>query len=156
MPTKLFCPHHRLRMKMLTGPIGLSQLKTLFSRTKTGGRIVHTRPPILPFRSVGQALSRRSNLNLSQSSTSSSTHPTRFGPRFTRLGNAPTFSNLATCCGEYSTNSRSWRFDSILITISPRMKSIAMPRLRQYLGKITITGRIPSDYPYQRWRSKCP
>lgn len=97
---------------------------------------MHTRPPILPFRSVGQALSLRSNRSLSQSSTSSSTHPTRFGPRFTRLGNAPTFSSLAMCCGEYRTSSRSWRFDSILITISPRMKSIAMPRLRQAPRKL--------------------
>ena len=41
----------------------------------------------------------------SQSSTSSSTHPTLQGPRFTRLGNCPAFSSRAMCCGEYRTSS---------------------------------------------------
>jgi hypothetical protein len=49
--------------------------------------------------------SRSASLCWSQSSTSASTHPTRAGPRWTRLGNCPARSNRATCCGEYRTNS---------------------------------------------------
>ena len=59
-------------------------------------------PAPSPERRSGQSL--RSRRDLSQSSTSSSTHPTRFGPSRTRLGNWPAFSNLATCCGEYRTD----------------------------------------------------
>ena len=51
--------------------------------------------------------SRQSNRFWSQSSTSASTHPTRLGPRCTRLGNCPALSNRATCCGEYRTSSLS-------------------------------------------------
>ena len=43
--------------------------------------------------------------SLSQSSTSLSTQPTRFGPSGTRLGNRPAFSSRAMCCGEYRTSS---------------------------------------------------
>lgn len=86
---------------------------------------MHTRPPLLLCRSVGQALSRRSKRSCSHLSISASTHPTRLGPRVARLGNAPAFSSLATCCGEYKTNSLSWRFDSILIPMPPLLKSIA-------------------------------
>ena len=41
----------------------------------------------------------------SQSSTSLSTQPTRFGPSGTRLGNWPAFSSRAMCWGEYNTSS---------------------------------------------------
>lgn len=41
--------------------------------------------------------SRRSRRCRSQFSTASSTHPTRQGPRFTRLGNCPAFSSRALC-----------------------------------------------------------
>ena len=85
--------------------------------------------PYSYMRSVGQASSRLSIRVRSQSSTSSSTHPTLFGPSCTRLGNKPAFSSRATCCGEYKTNSFSWGFESILITISPSLKSIAMPKV---------------------------
>ncbi len=85
--------------------------------------------PYSYMRSVGQASSRPSIRVRSQSSTSSSTHPTLLGPSCTRLGNWPAFSRRATCCGEYRTNSFSWGFESILITISPSLKSIAMPKV---------------------------
>ncbi len=49
--------------------------------------------------------------------------------RNTRWGNEPAFSSRAICCGEYKTSSFSWRFESILITMSPRLKSIAMPKV---------------------------
>ena len=103
--------------------------RTVTSKLKKGDRVVHTRSPSLPCGRVVQVASRLSSLFCSQSSTSSSTHPTLLGPSCTRFGNWPTFSSRAMCCGEYKTNSFSWRFESILITMSPRMKSIAMPRL---------------------------
>ncbi len=96
-------------------------------RPQSGGQTVHAWPPSSQ-RSVG-VVYRLSNRICSQSSTSASTHPTRFEPSCTRLGNRPAFSKRAMCCGEYKTNSFSWRFESIRITISPRLKSIAMPKV---------------------------
>jgi hypothetical protein len=102
--------------------------------------------PYSYMRSVGQASSRPSIRVRSQSSTSSSTHPTLFGPSCTRLGNRPAFSRRATCCGEYRTNSFSWGFESILITISPSLKSIAMPKVT------TLPRQRKGSSPQFGWR----
>jgi hypothetical protein len=104
---------------------------------------VHLRPPILPLRSVGQVSSRPSIRIWSQSNTSASTHPTLLGPSCTRLGNKPAFSSRATCCGEYRTNSFSWGFESILITISPSLKSIAMPKVTTIPRQVEVSSPIP-------------
>jgi hypothetical protein len=85
---------------------------------KVGDRACNPGHP-LPQKECRLGTSRRSNRFCSHSSTSASTHPTRLGPRFTRLGNCPALSNRAMCCGEYRTNSLSWRFDRILITMFP-------------------------------------
>lgn len=82
---------------------------------------------LAPYAGVSVRSSLRSSRSCSQFNTSSSTHPTLLGPSCIRFGNVPAFSSLATCCGEYRTNSLSWRFESIRISISPCLKSIAMP-----------------------------
>jgi hypothetical protein len=109
-------------------PIG-SEDRLNLSDKKRVTEVCTSGHPYSYMRSVGQASSRPSIRVRSQSSTSSSTHPTLFGPSCTRLGNRPAFSRRATCCGEYRTNSFSWGFESILITISPSLKSIAMPKV---------------------------
>lgn len=88
---------------------------------------------------------RRSSRSCNQSSTSLSTHPTLLGPSCIRSGNFPAFSRRAICCGEYKTNSLSWRFDSILITMSPKCRNIAMPqRLIKPQGR-EMLAKIESD-----------
>lgn len=78
----------------------------------------------------------------------------------TRLGNWPTFSRRAMCCGEYKTSSFSWRFERILITIVSLKESIAMPRLQQsprngqairkmWLGKLKLI-IAAHNWPLQR------
>ena len=89
------------------------------ARIAEGGRAVDYPATQLLYQECRVGISRQSNRDCSQSRTSSSTHPTLFGPSCTRLGNWPAFSKRATCCGEYKTNSFSWRFESILITMSP-------------------------------------
>lgn len=66
--------------------------------------------------------SRRCRCSSSQSSTSCSNHPTRFGPNRTRLGNWPAISSRAMFCGEYRTIAIRAFFDSIFNKISPKDK----------------------------------
>jgi len=70
---------------------------------------------------------RRSMRFWSQSSTSSSIHPTLLGPSCIRFGNWPAFSRRAMCCGEYRTSAFTSRFDSILITIAPALGASRCP-----------------------------
>jgi hypothetical protein len=44
------------------------------------------------------------------------------------LGNWPAFSSGVICCDEYRISYFSRHFESILITMFPRMKRIVMPR----------------------------
>lgn len=110
-------PHMLFTRKGSKGA-GSHAARALVTRTRSGGQVCNPDHPA-PFQECQFSTSRCAKRCSSQSSTSLSTHPTRFGPSCTRLGNRPAFSRRAMCCGEYKTNSLTWRFESILITISP-------------------------------------